>query len=49
MKAHSARRKNDLAVNTAKRSLKTLGPKIWNSLPARRQRFNALSKFYRIL
>ena len=37
--SHSARRKNDLVVNRAKsttfveKSLRTLGPKIWNSLP----------------
>ena len=38
-RSHSARRKNDLVVNRAKtttfneKSLRTLGPKIWNSLP----------------
>ena len=37
--SHSARRRNDLVVNRAKsttsveKSLRTLGPKIWNSLP----------------
>ena len=37
--SYSARRKNDLVVNRAKtttfggKSLRTLGPKIWNSLP----------------
>ena len=49
--SHSARRKNDLAVNRAKtttfreKSLRTLGPKIWNSLPEDVKDLIALQKF----
>ena len=45
--SHSAGRKNDLVVNRAKtttfseKSLRTLGPKIWNSLPEDVQGLNA--------
>ena len=52
--SHSARRKNDLVVNRAKtttfgeKSLRTLGPKIWKSLPEDVKDLTFLSKIYRI-
>ena len=49
--SHSARRKNDLVVNRAKttafgeKSLRTLVPKIWNSLPEDIKDLTCLPKF----
>ena len=49
--SHSARRKNDLVINRAKtttfseKSLRTLRPKIWNSLPEDVKDLTYLSKF----
>ena len=49
--SHSARRKNDLVVNSAKtttsgeKSLRTLGPKIRNSLPEDVKDLTSLPKF----
>ena len=49
--SHSARRKNDLVINRAKtttfseKSLRTLRPKIWNSLPQDVKDLTYLSKF----
>ena len=48
---YSPRRKNDLVVNRAKtttfgeKSLRTLGPKIWNSLPKEVKDLTSLQKF----
>ena len=48
---HSARRKNDLVINRVKtttfgeKSLKTLGPKIWNSSPEDVKDLTSLPKF----
>ena len=49
--SHSARRKNDLVINRGKttmlseKSLRTLGPKIWNSLPEDIKDLTSLQKF----
>ena len=49
--SHSARRKTDLVVNMAKtitfgeKSLRPLGPKIWNSLPEDVKDLTSLLKF----
>ena len=49
--SHSARRKNDLVVNRAKtttfgeKSLRTLGPKIYNSLPEDVKYLTSVPKF----
>ena len=49
--SHSARRKNDLAINRAKtttfgeKNLRISGPKIWNSLPEDVKNLTSLHKF----
>ena len=49
--SHFARRKNDLVVNRSKtpafgeKNLRTLGPKIWNSLPEDVKDLTSLPKF----
>ena len=49
--SHSARRKNDLVINREKttmfveKSRRTLGPKIWNSLPEDVKDLTSLPKF----
>ena len=53
--SHSSRRKNELVVNRAKtatfgeKSLTTLGPKIWNSLPEDVKDLTSLQKFTEII
>ena len=52
---HSARKKNNLVVNRAKtvmfveKSLRTLGPKIWNSLPKDVKESTLLEKFTKFI
>ena len=49
--SHYARRKNDLVINRARtttfgeKSLRTLGPEIWNSLPEDVKDLTSLQKF----
>ena len=53
--SHSARRKNDLVINRAKntafgeKSIRTLGPEIWDSLPEDVKDLTFLQKFTEFL